>query len=559
MLRRFKDGLTYQHLYRLGGFIFALILGIMWLVGRSIPIPGIENQHEPLLFVIGIIGSIIILLLTILFPARTGDRLVFTSSISADQPIPEDTRRKNRRDMLELVEKIWITGFLDNVLNQMTALNLDMEFAEPNKVLQRQGLEDYSLPSTAAIYQVYKDLNRRLVILGEPGSGKTVLLLQLARELIAEARTESRKSIPVIFALSSWAAEQLPFEDWLRKELRTTYNLSPVVADDLVGGEQLCYLLDGLDEVAEEHREACLDAIKTFVERERPVDYVLCCRRKEFHDLTIHLAIPGEIIIQPLETPQIVEYLRGEDFVALRVVMAESSIIREDFARIPFMLNTMAVVTRGLPERNLRLAVADYGDAATLRDYFLEAYINRRLGEIPNTQYSDFRQTRSYLKWLATGLVKHEQTDFYIENLQPIWLKSDKQRQQYRWVFGLVVGLLVGLVFGLVFGLLVGLLFGLLVGLLYGLLVGLLFGGIAVIQHMTLRYFLIRDGFIPLWRYDRFLDYAAELVILRKVGGGYRFVHDYLRQYLASAAFVPDTIHSSAAESSSDEGGVVTA
>ena len=41
----------------------------------------------------------------------------------------------------------------------------------------------------------------------------------------------------------------------------------------------------------------------------------------------------------------------------------------------------------------------------------------------------------------------------------------------------------------------------------------------------------------------RFLDYCANnLIILRKVGGGYRFVHDYMRQYLASAAFVADAV-----------------
>lgn len=43
-------------------------------------------------------------------------------------------------------------------------------------------------------------------------------------------------------------------------------------------------------------------------------------------------------------------------------------------------------------------------------------------------------------------------------------------------------------------------------------------------------------GHLPYWRYDKFLDYAAELVMLRKVGGGYRFAHDYLRQYMARAA-----------------------
>lgn len=92
--------------------------------------------------------------------------------------------------------------------------------------------------------------------------------------------------------------------------------------------------------------------------------------------------------------------------------------------------------------------------------------------------------------------------------------------------------------FGLGFGLVVGLGSGLVVGLAGGLVNG----GSAVLSHLLLRYYLARDGHIPRWRYDKFLDYAHELVILRKVGGGYRFVHDYLRQYLARSPFVPDAV-----------------
>ncbi len=36
------------------------------------------------------------------------------------------------------------------------------------------------------------------------------------------------------------------------------------------------------------------------------------------------------------------------------------------------------------------------------------------------------------------------------------------------------------------------------------------------------------------WRYARFLDYAAERLFLRKVGGGYIFVHRLLLEYFAS-------------------------
>ncbi len=36
------------------------------------------------------------------------------------------------------------------------------------------------------------------------------------------------------------------------------------------------------------------------------------------------------------------------------------------------------------------------------------------------------------------------------------------------------------------------------------------------------------------WSYSRFLDYAAERILLRKVGGGYIFAHRLLLEYFAS-------------------------
>ncbi len=58
-------------------------------------------------------------------------------------------------------------------------------------------------------------------------------------------------------------------------------------------------------------------------------------------------------------------------------------------------------------------------------------------------------------------------------------------------------------------------------------------GGVASVQHFFLRLRLWRAGYIP-WRYARFLDYASECILLRKVGGGYIFMHRLLLDYFAS-------------------------
>jgi NhaP-type Na+/H+ or K+/H+ antiporter len=76
--------------------------------------------------------------------------------------------------------------------------------------------------------------------------------------------------------------------------------------------------------------------------------------------------------------------------------------------------------------------------------------------------------------------------------------------------------------------------FGLVNGLAIGLGLGAIMGGSdTVVKHYVLRLFLQRSGSIPR-RYARFLDYCAERILLRKVGGGYIFIHRYLLEYFAS-------------------------
>jgi hypothetical protein len=58
-------------------------------------------------------------------------------------------------------------------------------------------------------------------------------------------------------------------------------------------------------------------------------------------------------------------------------------------------------------------------------------------------------------------------------------------------------------------------------------------GGQDVIQHYTLRFILYWRGHTPL-RYVNFLDYAARLVFLQKVGGGYIFIHRLLLDHVAA-------------------------
>lgn len=116
-------------------------------------------------------------------------------------------------------------------------------------------------------------------------------------------------------------------------------------------------------------------------------------------------------------------------------------------------------------------------------------------------------------------------------------------------LLGPVGGIASGLASGLAFGMLgklhgwliLGLGFAIVMTCIFALLFWLTQGGIAWIEHYMLRLFLWQSGQIP-WNPVRFFDYAAERILLRKVGGGYMFAHRLLLDYFA-ALDTPANMH----------------
>jgi len=74
---------------------------------------------------------------------------------------------------------------------------------------------------------------------------------------------------------------------------------------------------------------------------------------------------------------------------------------------------------------------------------------------------------------------------------------------------------------------------GVIFGVSLGLVTGLIFGGTdTLVKHLLLRFMLWGNGDIPA-NYAKVLDHATNLILLRKVGGGYIFVHRYLLEHFA--------------------------
>ena len=225
--------------------------------------------------------------------------------------------------------------------------------------------------------QVYDRACGELLILGEPGAGKTTLLLELARDLIARARSDEMLPLPVVFNLSSWSQKQLPLAEWLVEELHLKYQVPRQLGNAWVQTDSLLPLLDGVDEVAAEHREACIKAINSFRWEHGLLPMVVCSRSIDYFMQPQRIVLHSAVTVQPLTPVQIEVYVEqaGEPLSALRVALHRDAALYE-LTSTPLMLSILTLTYQGLPLEELLK-----GASLTERQrQIFERYVERMLG-----------------------------------------------------------------------------------------------------------------------------------------------------------------------------------
>jgi eukaryotic-like serine/threonine-protein kinase len=130
---------------------------------------------------------------------------------------------------------------------------------------------------------------------------------------------------------------------------------------------------------------------------------------------------------------------------------------------------------------------------------------------------------------LLGGVISRMSHELIDEHLHTTPNEGIRRSIRYALISGLILLLTSGASIGFGMGQLTQ---GLFFGLIVGIITGLSNGGLACIRHLLLRVRLWYARVIP-WNYPSFLDYAVERILLRKVGGGYIFVHRLLLDYLA--------------------------
>jgi DNA polymerase III delta prime subunit len=371
--------------------------------------------------------------------------------------------RENRQIMLSRVQNEWITGFLENPLyysydEQLLPLSLRRRVGSRFDPTLSNPLEPtQTIPPGTTLAQVFDQAGGELLILGEPGAGKTTQLLKLARDLLKRAKDNEAAPIPVVLMLSSWATRKLPLEQWIAEELKAKYYIPSQIGEEWVKANQLLLLLDGLDEVTPDAQPACIEAINQYY-RQAHRSIVVCSRTKEYLNQPGRLTLHTAVIVQPLSSEQIDSYLdglaaKGEEVEGLKHALHERTALSE-LATTPLFLTVLILAYHGKPVQELLALVKA---VPTVQQHLLfHNYVEQSIQRQGTRLHTPAQQTKHWLGWLARQMTAHQQSELYLEQFQPDWLPK-RQRALYRWSMGLVVGLGGGLVFGLLIGLRYGL------------------------------------------------------------------------------------------------------
>ncbi|MEZ4730214.1 MAG: NACHT domain-containing protein [Caldilineaceae bacterium] len=383
-----------------------------------------------------------------------GLQLNVTGDVYGDIVLPRldlaDIRNQRYHTILrQSVRRFWIEGVLKSSLCNEILLRLDLEDRSAtvdsrpwNLILQHANQPEWAIPADKEIVGIFDEMGQQMLILGESGSGKTTTLLTLANALLVRTESDPALQTPVVFNLSSWTEKQLPLNIWLADELNSRYKIPRKIAQGWIENDELLFLLDGLDEVTENKRNACVTAINNF-RREHVVGLVVCSRTAEYETLAASgkkLDLVGAVAIQPLSEEQINKYLEMADPSSrLRNSIAENIELRR-LAEIPFMLNIMVLAY----QKQVHIGSVSNRAGRTELENLFDTYIQRALEHREQDHTYSPIQILRMLSFLSNQMRTLNTSVFYIDNVVPTWLNRGSQFRVFQLIVGLITGLTVG-------------------------------------------------------------------------------------------------------------------
>jgi Predicted NTPase (NACHT family) len=386
---------------------------------------------------------------------RTGEKIAGSNLNNATGMKREEYR--NRQALLNKVRNFWIKGVLEKSLYNKAKIELGLEehfdavelaWATPEATKQ-------DLPVGIRAIDKFDELGigKTLLILGEPGAGKTTTLLEITADLIADAEEDVNKPIPIVFNLSSWTNQKQSIANWLVEQLHIYYQVPKSLGQTYVSQQELLLFLDGLDEVKADIRDLCVQAINQFIQDYGQTEIIVCSRIKDYHNLSRNLRFQGAIFIKPLTDEQVESYLNqaGNKLLGVKTALKTDSVLQE-LVKTPLILSIMSLAYEGMSAEELPKMPLDERRKHLFDKYidrmFTQRYQDVRRYQIKETRKKWQKQKHTAISWLSflsKKMNEQSKTIFFIEEIHSNWIntKNKIQKNIYRLFFMLVHGQLL--------------------------------------------------------------------------------------------------------------------
>ncbi len=362
-------------------------------------------------------------------------------------PLPEKPSRPAHEQALLNLMKLEVTTRLKESLHNAAAyINLNKR-EDPSQIetlwagqVQHGKKPAFDWPPGTSIQDILSgdraEFGIRLLILGQPGSGKTTELLKIAETLLKTAEENHQAAMPILFNLSSWKKDEQSIKFWLINELidhKPSFKISRQIAENIIENARIIPLLDGLDELAADRQELCVDKINHFLREDWQYhSLVVCSRLEEYNNYPLLLNLDLGIILKPLTDRQIQTYLEQINSIEIWPNIQKYHVLISDnfpeigLARIPLFLYIIAALKDEINLRDWQRIESDNDR----KSYLFAAYIKDMLkrpyeGKCKKYNFTN-KKIQDWLGWMAYRLIQENNTDFFrIEDIQPNWLKKE--------------------------------------------------------------------------------------------------------------------------------------
>lgn len=294
-----------------------------------------------------------------------------------------------------------------------------------------------ALGDLRSVLEYYRSLSpRRLVLIGAPGAGKSVLLLELQIRLLEERASGEDGPVPVVVSASAYDTED-DWEEWLAGQISLQFRFRRRKAAALVASGRILPLIDGLDEMdlagngAPERAQALVRALNKSMRARERAPVVVTCRPDEYSRLTgagIERARHAEL--SPLTGTEAAAYLRKQfrTVTELAAWTPVLDILEQDPGgpvaaelATPWRLTLALATFRGggdpkqllPPTGTVGSNYARHVDNLLLDNYVHVAVALHGTGSRPHAE----RDIRRWLTSLADGLCQRSATDIALHEL----------------------------------------------------------------------------------------------------------------------------------------------